>query len=518
MRGRVIGQLKPLSLPGRSMSRRLFTHISYYAVSNLLTTIAGFISFPLFTRIFSVSDYGLMSIVATTLSLVVAVSKMGFQHSIVRFQAETRAGKNGYSLLTFRSTVVVALGLMGAGATVIWVGATELLPEEIWHDPAVVVMLRLAAALVFFRLVESAFLNLLMAAQRSQLIATYQVSKKYLGLAIIIPIALYVVPGAKGFYTGTLVAEILLISALAVHCQRLDPISPTAFDRNLFKTMMVYGAPMVGYEVGGILLNVGDRYVIQDLMGNDAVGLYAASYNVCEYVQTILLVSIGQAVTPAYTRIWEEKGEKATVEFISNVFHAYVIFGALMVAGMATVGHDMVVLLASDKFEAGASVIPLTTLGLVVSTCMPLLAAGVFINKKTSNIVVLVLASAAANIALNYALIPHMGLNGSALSTVLSYLLLSGSACLAGRRYLKVPLPWAAAIKFSAIAYACYWVVSLLPAQPDHALGRIILKGFCLLGAYVLLVLLSDTMAREKAKDAMQRFRPKKISPTSGRQ
>lgn len=490
------------------MSRRLFTHISTYATSNLLTTIAGFISFPLFARIFSVSDYGLMSIVSTTLLLAVALSKMGFQHSIVRFHAETQAGKNAYSLLTFRSTVVVALGIMGTVAMAVWVAATELLPEWIWHDPSMVVLLRLTAALVLFRLFESAFLNLLVATQRSQLVATYQVSKKYLGLAIIIPVVLYAMPGAQGFYVGTLVAEVLVIVTLAVLFLRNNPINPRAFDLSLFKTMMVYGAPMVGYEVGGILLNVGDRYVIQDMLGNDAVGLYAASYNVCEYVQTILLVSIGQAVTPAYTRIWEEKGEEATVAFISNVLHAYVIFAALMVAGMATVGRDMVVFLASSKFEAGASVIPQVTAGMALSTCMPLLAAGIFINKKTKNIVVLVLTAALANIGLNYLLIPHMGLNGSALATTLSYLLLTGSACIAGRQFLKIPLPWGALLKFATIAWACYGLVSLVPAQPDHVFGRIVFKGLCLLLAYVTLVLLSDAMARERALALVQRFRP----------
>ena len=72
---------------------------------------AGFISFPVLTRVFSVSDYGIMSLVTTTVFIALAISKLGFPESIVRFYSEF---KSKDLLDNFYSTFLISSFVFGA--------------------------------------------------------------------------------------------------------------------------------------------------------------------------------------------------------------------------------------------------------------------------------------------------------------------------------------------------------------------------------------------------------------------
>ena len=75
------------------MLRRFAAHTSNYTISSVLVTLAGLVSFPILTRILDVGEYGVMNLIATALSLMVGVAKLGMQHSTLRFYSEIKAGK-----------------------------------------------------------------------------------------------------------------------------------------------------------------------------------------------------------------------------------------------------------------------------------------------------------------------------------------------------------------------------------------------------------------------------------------
>src|SRR5689334_21155220 len=63
----------------------LFRASSHYLAGLLGKLGIGFISLPIFTRIFSISDYGLIDLAGKVLLFLTALSKMGLQNSTLRF-------------------------------------------------------------------------------------------------------------------------------------------------------------------------------------------------------------------------------------------------------------------------------------------------------------------------------------------------------------------------------------------------------------------------------------------------
>jgi O-antigen/teichoic acid export membrane protein len=134
-----------------------------------------------------------------------------------------------------------------------------------------------------------------------------------------------------------------------------------------------------------------------------------------------------------------------------------------------------------------------------------MMGAGLFIHRKTRVIMSIVLSCAALNIGLNFALIPRMGIVGSAIATLVSYSVGACALATAGRRLLRVPIPWTTVLRAGAVAGLMYVVISHV--LPGHRLFTVI--GRIALGApiYVVLMTLVNADARALVRRPLERLR-----------
>lgn len=486
------------------MLGRLLVHVSNYSIGNLLVTIASFISFPIFTRVFPVDEYGILSLVSSLLLFACGLGKLGIQHAIPRFYAEFRHGKAAFDGRTFYSTVLLGMGAVGIAATALWLGAGSLLPAAWVADERIRYLMALTAPLVFVRIMESALVNILRAQQRSALLSAYTVCRRYMVLFLVLVTIFWVLPSLTGLYLATMAAESGAVIAIAVIVLRSNPLSAASYSSSLHRSMLAFGIPMIGFELGGIVLNVGDRYMLQALIGYEAVGVYSAAYNVCEYVQFIVIASVGQALVPAYTRIWEERGAAETARFVEQVLHFYLLLAAAVLAGLVAVGPDVLSLLASSKYAEGGVVIPWVMAGLLTSGSATMLGAGIYIHKQTRVMMVGVLLAAALNLALNAVLIPAAGIRGAAVATLASELLIAVLAFLYGRRTMRIVFPGLHLLKFLAMGAAMYWAVTQV--HVDSILMDLTFKVVVGCLVYGALAVACDRRARSVARMVAMRF------------
>jgi O-antigen/teichoic acid export membrane protein len=87
----------------------------------------GFISFPIFTRIFSVADYGMIDFIQKILLVPTALSKAGMQNSVLRFYNEKEFSSNRQSARSYYSTMLFGVGAMAVAITLVFLVAVKLL-------------------------------------------------------------------------------------------------------------------------------------------------------------------------------------------------------------------------------------------------------------------------------------------------------------------------------------------------------------------------------------------------------
>lgn len=493
--------------------KRLIVQASHYGLGSLLTMLAGLVTFPLLTRTFSVSDYGAMSLIAATLTVSVAVGKVGVQHSILRYHSEIVAGKSPYTLPQFYSTILFGMLTSGALIVALVVVGTRLAPAGWLGDPKLPLLFAIAGFIILAQVLESALLNFLRAEQKSATILKYQVAKKYLGLALIVAAIVLVSRTLSAFYTAALLTETLAVLALAYLLFRRAkrPLPTTAnFSRPLYRELLSFGIPMmIGYELSGLILAVGDRYVINGMIGSESLGLYSAAYNLCQYVQAVVVTSVGQAVMPIYMEIWAQKGPEETASFLNRSLRSYVLLGVPVVAGIAAVGPELLPSLASEKYADAGVILPWVMAGMILDGTTSMLGAGLFIQRRTRTIMAIVLSCAALNLGLNVILLPRIGILGSAIATMISYAATSVVLAIAGHRHLATRIPWGTLARASAASAIMYAAVSRV--LPGHRLLTVGVRAAVGVVVYGLIMLAIDTQVRELSEATLGRFRRSEV-------
>jgi O-antigen/teichoic acid export membrane protein len=485
------------------MAKSLATHVSYYTLANVLVTLAGVVSFPILTRLLTVEEYGVMNLVATALAILVGVAKLGVGNAALRFYSEVKAGKHGVDMNGYASTVIFGMGATGLAVTLVWAGAALLVPAAWWNDDRVGPLMSFTSLLVLVRVLDSALLNQMRAQEDSRGITYYSVIRRYFGLAVLLGTLFFISRDLWGFFVATVLAEALATAGLAWWLTRRVTVRPRLYSAPLFKAMLAFGIPMAGYELASQVLSMGDRYVIQRVLGAQPLGTYAAAYNLCDYVRAIFLASFTAAVLPMYARIWEEQGREATVAFLESFLRNYVLVAALLVAGLSAVGGEVLAFLASEKYRAGDVVVPFVIAGMAMDGLVMVAGAGLYVDKRSKTILGLVAITAVLNIVLNVAWVARWGIVGSAVATLVSYAVLLALSMWAGRRRLPIRMPIGALAKFGAIGVLAYAAASTI--HLSHDVTTLIARSFTVAGLYTGLSLALDHGARTTVSDLRRR-------------
>jgi O-antigen/teichoic acid export membrane protein len=480
-------------------------HAWRYSLGGVLGTVASLISFPVLTRLLSVEDYGLMSTVAVALAIVVALGKLGLQKAAVRFYAAASASNVQQDVIRFCGTLVWGMLTIGALATIVWLLALLVVPAAWLGEPGMRMLLLLSAPLVWVRVGDSAYYNLLYAQERSGLLTIYYVGKRYAVLVMVVGALLLWPPSAGVFFLASLAAEGLALAAIAIAVAQRLSFRPSDLSLPLLRSMVTFGAPMVGAELAWLLLSMGDRYVILHLLGAEAVGAYSASYNMCDVVKMATMAALSVAAVPVYMRTWERDGREATERFIAGYarvhFAAAFFIGALVSASAA----PLITILASAKYVAGAVIVPLLMLSLALESFVAIANAGAMLRKRTGVLLLCTLVCALLSFGLNLALVPVFGLVGSALANLTAFSTLVAANIWLGRRELRIVLPWRTilpGVLLFGAAVALAWQVSTGYLLADIAVRSVLVVVLILPGLW-----LADSGLRQELRKRWPQWR-----------
>lgn len=248
--------------------------------------------------------------------------------------------------------------------------------------------------------------------------------------------------GAEGLLLGLILANMLSSAWLwRRHWKGTQPYRP---DRSVFRDILFYGLPLSATASLAFILSSSDRFMIDFLLGEEQVGLYAAGYDLAHHVLTVICMTIGLAATPLAINAMERGGcGAAQSQFIENgqMFLAVTIPAAV---GLFIVAEGAINLFIGQEFrEAAYQVFPLIVVGTFLQGVkFYYLDCAFFLHKNTGKLMVTVFPAAVLNIVLNFLWLPEFGYIGAAWSTVLSY----GLAFLFTFFYtistLKMPMPW----------------------------------------------------------------------------
>jgi len=470
-------------------------HLRNYVTAGAISGIAGIVSFPILTRSLSVDDYGIMGLVVSTLTLFVAVGKSGVQHSIIRFYSQIKNRTLEYDLNQFCSTVMglaIALSVLTMAAWL--VTGLAILPS--FDKPNSLRGYFLVATLfIFFRMIGSIMSNVLNAQQHSRPIMISTVLKRLLHLGMILALLAFSSINVYWVLAAYVASELASVVYVARAYLPHSSHSLSGFNSTLAKSLVVFGLPLMLLESCGLLLRLSDRYLIEFMLGENALGQYAASSNLVSYIEVIILSSLIMAVKPIYNELYESKGEAATSAFLQRGFHIYLMTAIPFVAIFSVTAPHVLNLLASPKYEPGTVVIPYVTASLLFDGAVLFLAAGLYIKKDTRTLLFWGSIATVLNIVLNLLVIPHYGILGAAAVTLVSFVVFAAGIHSSAFKVLAFPIDLRGPMSMAVVSLLLWWVVGGLAVSNDFT--AVILKGSVTTVVLLPLLLFFDVDSRE---------------------
>ena len=475
----------------RSMTKQS----SHYFMAYALSMVASFISFPIYTRLFSVSDYGILNVISSTVFFVMAAAKLGIQNSIIRFYEEVKSNAADISLRSFYSTLTFG-PLAVVGIACLLYGVSIIAMRGHLGGSAVTLYFLLSAVWVFFLCSNTILKNFLRAEQNTALFTGLSIVSKFLSLVVGVGLVYYVFKSLLGLFVSFIITESLTFAFLMWRLYVKERIFIGGFSLAFFKKALSYGLPLVVSEMTSIILNSGGRYVILFYMSAAAVGMYSAGYDLAMSVMESLIFPLSFAITPIYMKIYSQKGKQETGVFLSHCLRYFLLIALPCIFGLNLLGREITIFIASHKYEQAYAIIPYVSWGVLIFGLSSIFNAGLFIEKKNGVITFWTVIAGTVNIALNFILIPRMGLVGSAIATLIVYVSLFAVLAFRSFEFLPFRIDFANIGRYLMSSVIMTVMISFI--RFDKPLVSLAVKFGAGIVAYAALVLMFDADIRSR--------------------
>ncbi|HYZ83978.1 MAG TPA: oligosaccharide flippase family protein, partial [Bryobacteraceae bacterium] len=252
--------------------QRLVKQSSHYLLGIVGGLAVGFISFPIFTRTFSVAEYGLIDLVQKVLLLVIAFSKGGLQNSVLRFFDGPAFRSNPGSERRFYSTMFTGVGLASMAVYVAFAVVVAFGTRFGRIETQVGQVLVLAAILIPLRSVQSVVSSFLRVQERTRAYSVTNIVIRAGTVAAVLAMFPVLGRNIQAYFWGTVLVEAAVLIWMAASLYKAGVLRFLTFDRALFVAAASFGLPLIVQELAGIVLDSGDRFLVQSYLGAEPLG------------------------------------------------------------------------------------------------------------------------------------------------------------------------------------------------------------------------------------------------------
>jgi O-antigen/teichoic acid export membrane protein len=392
---------------------RLTQDFAVYGLGVIVVKAFSIITIPIYTRVFTPEQFGILSYVMTLGGLLGSVLVLGGDTAYARFFFEVKT-LDQRRVIT--STWIGFLAAWSAVACLLLIPFADLISRASFGNsqaaPLLVAMLLLSPVSLVNRMCAQVLRNEFRPAAYSVLNAVSTLL--LVGFAVIAVVVLQL--GLLGVLLGTLAAELAM---LPVRLWTARSMFGLRFSMPVLRELLGYGIPIVPTSLAYWVFLTSDRLILGNLSSLEQLGLYSVA-NSLVGLATIIITAFGQAWFPHSIRLYEEDRESAAMVFGRVMTYLLGGFGLLAV-GITTFAPELLHLLTSPRYFAASAAIAPLAIGLVAMASTQITTGGISLVKRTKYLAVYAWVAAVANVGLNLVLDRPYGMMGAAWATAVAY-------------------------------------------------------------------------------------------------
>jgi len=393
------------------MLKKLSSNVLIYGGTNALKSLVPFLMLPILTAYISPKEYGVLSIIETTILFLIPFIMLNINGAINVEYFRTNSKKE------YKQYVINAINLSFIAFLLVFFVLTFFASDISALLKMDKKWIELLAFFTFLRVLSTIVLVIFQASQKAKKYAFFSIAQTLVDFGLsyyfVVILSYGIVGRLNGvygsFFLFTLVA-LLLLYKMEYFKEKIT--------FKYTKEILSFGIPLIPHSIGGIILAMSDRYFISYYIGNSEVGFYTVAYQVAA-VLLLISTSINQAWSPMFFGLMKNRDYKK-IDKIIIFLSIFFLFSAIVIYFISSY---IYLYFIDSKFYPSKIYFIYLLLGFLFQSLYFLFTNYLFYYKKTSSLSAITFSGAIINIILNYILIKVYGSIGVAYATMITWFL-----------------------------------------------------------------------------------------------
>ncbi|MBR5485765.1 MAG: oligosaccharide flippase family protein [Oscillospiraceae bacterium] len=376
---------------------------------------------PLYTRVLTTADYGIVDLIVQTANLLIPVVSAGISNSVIRFGLDRSVRKSD---------------VFSTGLRTVFTGFLIFLLLYPFSDK--LPFLSEHTLLIYLYVLASCLRGICSQFTKSlglvRLYAFDGIFSTFMVVAFNITFLVGLGWGITGYILSTILSDFLSSCFLFSTARLYKFVKLNGIKKSTRRAMLRYSVPLIPTTIFWWITNVSDRYLVSYMLGSDANGLYAVSYK----IPTIVILISGIFIDAWQISAVSETDRYERERFFTKVFGVYQSIVFLTSSGLIAFCKLITMILVSEAFYPSWQYIPFLVMSTAFSCFVTFLGTVYMVEKCSVMNLATTIIGAVINLILNIKLIPVYGVTGAAFATFFSYFAVFFIRAVDTRRFLKI--------------------------------------------------------------------------------
>ena len=411
---------------------KILKNTSLYTLGNVLPQLGGFILLPIYSHYLTPGDYGIVSSMQVLVAVFMLFFTLALDRSIYRLYFDYKTEKEKRDYL---GTVTISMFLISCIFLLLLFVFKEyvsLIYKNIDFHPYYSFAI-LTAFFTTFSIIPKIYFQVNEKAGKFVLIS---ISQFILNTSYLLWFIVFKTEGAAGMLKANMLAAITLLPILIYISIKIINFT---IDFQILKKSLFFSAPIIPGIITSWILSLSDRIFIERYINLSEVGIYSVGSKISAL---ILILSSGfyLAYNPFFFKIASSESQlkaKKKLAIYNNYFSIAIISTVFIVIIFSK---EVIYFLLDEKYFEAYKIVPIIGLGYLISNITGIFNLMIYQEKKVIKLMWISIIAAPSNLLLNFILIPNFGINGAAVSTLISFFIVFLLTWKTSKEYYYIPL------------------------------------------------------------------------------
>ncbi len=382
----------------------------WYTVCSILQRCISVFTVPLFTRLLSTEQYGLLALYQSWTGIFIIFTTLNLQYgsfntAMVKYEED-------------RDTYISAISGLCLSLTCLWACIYFVLSRSIN------VLTGLPTFLMFVLLLETLATSILGFwtgkkrfdyQYKGFILVTLLMSvlSPILGIVMVTNVSMEN-RGSARILSNALVVIVIGIIFFIYNVLKGKKV----FVKKHWKYALSFNIPLIPYYLSQVVFNQSDRIMISRMVGNDKAGIYSVAYQI-SIILSFVLNAINNSYVPWVYKKMKEK-DYGGIDKATNIIAGLM---AALLLGIVIIAPEIILIMGGQAYYEAIWIVPPVAATVLLTFYTQLFINIEFYFEEKNYLVAGSILSALVNIVLNFLLIPKVGYIVAGYTTLISYLI-----------------------------------------------------------------------------------------------